>query len=125
MSDTQSSAGIREAYERATQRLCKWRAVFIGWMLGTVPDGTPGLKAHKDRVDAQIMARVEMNAITALLIRKGIFTVEEFMAQIVEECDHKEREYEATFPGYKATDIGISIEPAKAAETNKRLGFPW
>jgi hypothetical protein len=122
--DSQSSAGIREAYERATQRLCKWRTVFLGWMLGTVPDGTPGLKAHKDRVDAQIMHRVEINALTALLINKGVFTVDEFMAQIVEECAHKEREYEAMFPGHKATDIGVTIDIEKAMETYKRMGFP-
>lgn len=112
------------AYERATQRLCKWRLVFAGWMLGTVPDGTPGLKAHKDRIDAQIMNRVELNALTALLIKKGIFTTNEFMQQIIEECGHKEREFEQMFPGYKATDTGISVDPAVAIETNKRMGFP-
>jgi hypothetical protein len=124
MTDKQTSAAIHEAYARATQKLTKWRTVFIGWMLGTVPEGTPGLKAHKDRVDAQIMHRVELNAITALLIKKGVFTTEEFRAQITEECGHKEKEFEEMFPGYKSTDIGISIEPARANETNKRMGFP-
>jgi len=123
-SDTQSGAGIRDAYERATQRLCKWRTVFLGWMFGTVLDGTPGLKAHKDRVDAQIMHRVEINALTALLIKKGVFTVDEFMAQVVEECQHKEREFEAMFPGHKSTDVGVQIDTAKALETYKRMGFP-
>jgi hypothetical protein len=124
MSDTQSSAGIAQAYHQATQRLCKWRTVFIGWMLGTLADGTPGLKAHKDRVDAQIMHRVEINALTALLISKGVFTTEEFMAQIVEECGHKQREFEEMFPGYRATDVGISMDLAKVTETMKRMGFP-
>ena len=124
MTDTQSSEGIRAAYERAIQRLCKWRTVFIGWMYGTVPDGTPGLKAHKDRVDAQIMHRVELNALTTLLIHKGVFTREEFMVQLVEECGHKEREYEQMFPGYKATDTGVSIDLKVVPETHKRMGFP-
>lgn len=124
MTDTQSSDGIRAAYERATQRLCKWRTVFIGWMYGTVADGTPGLKAHKDRVDAQIMHRVEINALTALLIHKGVFTREEFMVQLVEECGHKEHEYEEMFPGYKANDDGLSIDLKLVQETHKRMGFP-
>ena len=124
MNDTQSSDGIAQAYQRATQRLCKWRVVFLGWMLGTVQEGTPGLKAHKDRVDAQIMHRVEINALTALLIKKGVFTTEEFMAQIVDDCGYKEREFEAMFPGYSATDIGIHIDVTRAVETNKRMGFP-
>lgn len=123
MSGEQSNQ-IREAYERATQRLCKWRSVFIGWMMGTMAEGTPGLKAHKDRVDAQIMHRVELNALTALLIKKGVFTVDEFMVQITEECGHKEKEFEAMFPGYRATDIGIAIDPVAAVVTNKRMGFP-
>jgi len=125
MTDTQSSAGITAAYKRASQRLCKWRTVFLGWMLGTVSNDTPGLKAHKDRIDGHIMHRVEINALTALLLQKGVFTIDEFMAQVAEECGHKEREYEAMFPGYKATDTGISIDPKVAAETNKRMGFPW
>ena len=124
MKDTQSSDGIRAAYERATQRLCKWRSVFAGWMLGTVADGTPGLKAHRDAIDARLMMRVELNALAALLTAKGAFTVEEFMAQIVTECDHNQRQLEAMFPGYKATDIGINIDITKAIETNKRMGFP-
>ncbi len=124
MNDKQSSDGIKAAYEAATQRLCKWRAVFVGWMLGTVPDDKPGVKAHRDRADAVLMMRVELNALTSLLVAKRVFTVEEFMAQIVTECEHKQRELEAMFPGYKATDIGISIDVAQAAVTNRRMGFP-
>lgn len=120
----QSNRGIHQAYNAATQRLGKWRTVFLGWMLGTVPQGTPGLMAHKDRIDAQLMHRVEINALTALLIKKGIFTTEEFMLQVVEECGHKHEELEQLFPGYKATDAGIAIDVAQAQETNKRMGFP-
>lgn len=124
MTDVQSRAGIVQAYEQAVQRLCKWRAVFLGWMLGTLPDNTPGLKAHKDRVDAQLMTRVEINALTALLIKKGVFTTEEFMAQVVEECEHHSRVLEKTFPGYKATDEGMSMDVQEVQKTMKRLGFP-
>lgn len=124
MNDEQSSKGIAQAYNRATQKLCKWRGVFIAWMHGTVAEGTPGLKAHKDRVDLQIMYRVEINALTALLIKKGVFTVEEFMAQVIEECELKEKEYEGKFPGYKSTDEGISIDIAVVQQTMKRMGFP-
>jgi hypothetical protein len=123
-SDEQSSSGIESAYLRATNRLCKWRAVLVGWMIGTKNQDEPGVKAHRDRADALLMLRVEVNALTALLIQKGLFTREEFMAQIVEECGHKERELEAMFPGYRTTDVGLSIDPTVAAQTNQRLGFP-
>lgn len=124
MKDTQSSEGIRTAYEAAVQRLAKWRTVFVGWMIGTKGANEPGVKAYRDRADAVLMQRVEINALTALLVAKGIFTIDEFMAQIVTECEHKQRELEAMFPGYRATDNGISIDAAKAAETNRRMGFP-
>lgn len=124
MNDIQSRAGIQAAYEKATQRLCKWRTVFLGWMLGTVPKSSPGMQAHKDRIDGHIMHRVEINALTELLIRKGVFTLDEFMLQIVEECGHKQLEYEAMFPGYKATDTGLSIDPQIAVETHRKMGFP-
>lgn len=124
MNDKQSNEGIMAAYEAATQRLCKWRTVFVGWMLGTVADDKPGVKAYRDRCDAVLMMRVEINALTALLIEKHVFTVDEFMAQIVTECEHKQLELEAMFPGYKATDTGISIDVVQAAVTNRRMGFP-
>lgn len=124
MNDQQSSEGIRQAYDRATQRLCKWRTVFVGWMIGSRSAEAPGVKAYRDRADGHLMTRVELNALTALLIAKRVFTVEEFMAQVVTECDHKQKDLEAFFPGYKATDHGISIEVGVANETNKRLGFP-
>ncbi len=124
MNDEQSSQGIQQAYEAAVQRLAKWRNVLIGWMMGSMPKTAPGYQAHKDRAEAQLMHRVEINALTALLIKKGVFTTEEFMAQIVEECAHKHRELEQLFPGYKATDIGMSIDVAMASETHKRMGFP-
>jgi hypothetical protein len=93
-------------------------------MIGTKAADAPGVKAYRDRADAVLMLRVEVNALTALLIAKGVFTLDEFMAQIVTECEHKQRELEAMFPGYKATDVGISIDPKIAAETNWRMGFP-
>jgi len=96
----------------------------VGWMIGTKAADAPGVKAYRDRADAVLMLRVEVNALTALLIAKGVFTLDEFMAQIVTECEHKQRELEAMFPGYKATDVGISIDPKIAAETNWRMGFP-
>jgi hypothetical protein len=124
MSDTQSSAGIEAAYSRAANRLCKWRSVLVGWMIGTKGADEPGVKAHRDRADAVLMLRVEVNALTALLIQKGVFTREEFMVQVTEECGHKERELEAMFPGYRTIDNGISIDPKLALETNRRMGFP-
>ncbi len=124
MNDKQSSEGIKAAYEAATQRLCKWRTVFVGWMLGTVADDKPGVKAYRDRCDAVLMMRVEINALTSLLMAKRVFTVDEFMAQIVTEGEHKKLELEAMFPGYKATDQGISIDVVQAAVTNRRMGFP-
>jgi hypothetical protein len=124
MNDTQSSSGIDQAYHLATNRLCKWRTVLVGWMIGSKHRDEPGVQAHRDAADARLLQRVELNALTALMITKGFFTREEFMAQVVEECGHQERSLEQLFPGYRANDAGISVDPKLATETNKRLGFP-
>lgn len=111
-------------YERTVNRLCKWRTVLVGWFLGTKADDSPGVKAWRDMMDNRLIVRVEVSAITALLIEKGAFTVDEFKSQVVIECDEMQKMLEAQFPGHVAIENGISISPPLALETYKRLGFP-
>lgn len=117
-------ANRAKLYERTLNRLCKWRTVFVGWCFGSKADNTPGVKGLRDAVDARLVARVELSALTALLIEKGVFTADEFKSQIVIECDEYQKMLEAQFPGYVAIEHGISVAPTIAVETNKRMGFP-
>jgi hypothetical protein len=97
-------------------RLAKWRAVFAGWQLGTRRKGDPECDAVRDHREATIMQRAEMSALTQILIDKGLFTVEDFKAQLDIEAELLCEQYEKSFPGFKATDDGITIT-APAAQT--------
>lgn len=124
MNDQQSSQGIAIACNKAMNKLCKWRSVFVGWMIGTKRGDEPGVQAYRDAVDFRLAARVELNALSTLLIEKGVFTREEFTAQVAIEAGLYDTQLEKLFPGYRTTDEGLSIDPRVAAETNKRLRFP-
>jgi hypothetical protein len=124
MNDTNSSDGIGAAWSEAMNKLCRWRSVFVGWMIGSKHADEPGVKAYRDAVDARLSARVDINALTTLLIEKRVFTREEFMAQATIEARLLDAEMESFFPGYKTTDIGVSIDTLVAQQTNARLGFP-
>jgi hypothetical protein len=111
-------------YERTVNRLAKWRTVFAGRWLGTRAKDDPECQAVRDITEKYLMLRVEMNAMTALLLRTpgektGLFTIEEFERQVIKECDYMQAMLEESFPGFKATDDGMHIDTARAAETMK------
>jgi hypothetical protein len=109
----------------ALQKLCKWRSFFAGWQLGTRPIEEPGVRAVRDVSDRLLILRVEMTAMTALLIKKGIITAQEFEAEIDREATMLDRDYERDFGGFRTTQQGLLIyDQDLATQTMKRLGFP-
>ena len=114
---------------QALNRLCKWRSVFAGWQLGTQwingdAARMKGLAAIRDAADARLVMRVEMNALLGLLIKKGIITKGEWDRALCLEAEVYATDLEGMFPGFKATDMGLDIDIAKANETMERLRFP-
>lgn len=105
--------------ERILNKLAKWRTVFAGWQLGSRHKDDPESQAVRDHRELTMMLRVELNAQTQLLIKKGVFTVEEFDAQLGVEAAHLDAIYEKKFPGFKTTDEGLLIDAFLAAETMK------
>lgn len=101
----------------ALNRLTKWRSIFAGWQLGTRPRGDPESEAVRDHREVTILLRADVNALTHLMVAKGIFSSEEFDRQIVIEAEHLEHLYEAKFPGAKAADDGMHI--------TAQLVHPW
>jgi hypothetical protein len=53
-----------------------------------------------------------------------VFTHLEFAGAVAKEAELLEQQMEALFPGYRASDEGMVITPAVAAETNRIRGFP-
>lgn len=107
------------------ERLCKWRMVLAGWVFGTRLMNDPGTKGARDLMDKQLIYRVELSALAALLIKKGIFTAEEFMRQMDVEGEILQTAHERMFPGFKATADGMHIFDVQIAQkTMSEKGFP-
>lgn len=103
---------------RALNRLCKWRVVFTGWQLGTRAKGDPEGDAVSHHREATMILRAEASAVALLLIKKGIFTMPEFEAQLAVEASNLDAVYERLFPGFKSRDDGMVMDH-RAAETTK------
>lgn len=115
------SLDLRQRHERALNRLAKWRSVFASWQLGTRRSDDPECQAVRDARELLLMIRVEVNALTKCCFDKGVFTREQFLTQILDECEHTQQQLEQRFPGFTATDEGMSIDVAQAAATMKGL----
>jgi len=102
---------------KALNRLAKWRTVFAGWQLGTRMKGDPESDAVRDHREATILMRAELSALVILLVRKGVFTVDEFRGQLDIEAEHLNQMYQKRFPGFQATDDGIDVNIALARDT--------
>ncbi|MEX3635997.1 hypothetical protein [Paraburkholderia sp. BR14320] len=110
---------ISNRLHRTLNRLAKWRSVFAGWQLGTRVTGDPESEAVRDHRELSMVMRAEVSALAALLMQKRVFTVDEFNAQIADEAEWLSQAYERKFPGMRATDAGISIDPHAAKDTMK------
>lgn len=100
----------------ALNRLTKWRSIFAGWQLGTRPDSDPECQAVRDHRDATLVLRVEVTAVTALLLRKGVFTMDELAEQTATEADALSEALAVRFPGVRATDSGLTMDLARVRE---------
>lgn len=78
---------------------------------GMVPYGAPGLKGVRDVADIALVLRAEMNALVALLIRKGVFSQEEWVRQCIEDTmwltEAKEKQFNV-----RATETGLTLNPS-------------
>lgn len=106
-------------YRAALNKVCKWRSVFAGWQLGTRPIGDPESDAVRDHRELSILLRVEVTALIRLCIEKGICTEDEFHRTMAEEAEYLSLSFEKKFPGFQATETGMSMDPVVAQHTMK------
>jgi hypothetical protein len=105
--------------EQAFNKLAKWRSVLTGWQLGSRSKNDPEAMAVRDHREVSIFLRAEVNAITAILLKKGIVTQEELEKQMVEEAIHLDLMFERKFPGFTSTDTGMIMSMPDVANTMK------
>jgi hypothetical protein len=109
---------------RITNRLAKWRTWLASWQMGTQLDGHGPTKAVKNHHERTILLRAEVNALTALLIDKGVFTERELTEQVILECEMLAEQFSKAYPGVSAAGDGLSYLLPEAGETMRGLGFP-
>lgn len=104
-------------------RLCKWRGPLTGRILGTRTKEDAQAQGFRDLFEKLLILRVEVTALTALLIEKNaLFTAEEFGAQINKEAELLCEQYAKRFPGLVAHDWGIEMKMPEAQQTMQ--GWP-
>ncbi|HEX3640663.1 MAG TPA: hypothetical protein VHV10_05180 [Ktedonobacteraceae bacterium] len=113
-----SNNDITARCHAALNRLSKWKSVFTGWQLGTVPLGYAPGDAVRDHRETTLLLRAENSTLLGLCIRKGLFTEDEYHLALAKEAEQLSKDYEKKFPGMKATDIGMQFN-AQAVETMK------
>ena len=97
----------------ALEKLTKWRKFFASWQLGTRPKGDPESDAVRDHREITIILRAEASALTGVLLRKGVITETEWTAALEREANDLSADYEQRFPGVRATDDGLSMDPRR------------
>lgn len=112
------------AYLAALNQLHKWRRIFVSWQLGTRTDKDGEALALADHRSLSLMLRTELNAMTAILLKKGAFTEEEFATQVIEEAKLADKELETRFPGARAMADGLVLDVETFKETARKLHFP-
>lgn len=100
-------------------RLCKWRAHFAGWMLGTRSIEDPEAQAVRDLFERTILLRVEYSAFFKVLLDKGLVTSDEIAAAVQVEAIELMAAYSRRWPGVTATDDGLAYD----GETIRRAGW--
>ena len=108
---------IQKTLTASLNRLGKWRMVFCGWQLGTRTKEDPEAQALRDHRELTLLLRAEMSAVTGLLLKRGTFTLEEYQAQLTQEADQLNLDYQKRFPGFKADDQGMVMNAAIARDT--------
>lgn len=109
---------MSEAYMKSLNRLAKWRSVFAGWQLGTRPSSDPECQAVRDHREVSLILRAEVSALVGLLVKKGVFTKEEFSIALGDEADMADADLQRRFPGISSTEHGMQFD-SRAQETMK------
>lgn len=108
---------------KALNRVCKWRRVLTGKMVGSGAEDDPLIVGMNDLQEARLIMRVELRAVTDLLIKKGVFTEAQLADAVEREANTLSTELSVRFPGFTAHDDGMHMEMPAAMETMRNQ--PW
>jgi len=115
-----------EAIFAAFSRLRQFARYTVGRVTGTCPPSRGSYRQMLDLAESRHIHRVELNALTGLLIRKGVFTQAEFDQQLEDEALHYEAAVQKQFPEVRPAPDGRSyaLDPAGAVKRCREEEWP-
>lgn len=119
-----SEASLPQRLHAALNKLCKWRSVFAGWQLGTCSIENETARAIRDHREVTMLLRAEATAMLALQVKKGVFTLQEWQAELLEQVEHLDKSYEKKFPGFRSQSDGVLIYNTQLAADTTRNWNP-
>jgi hypothetical protein len=99
--------------------------VQIGRILGSVETTNGAYKSLIDLLERSYFMRAELNAMTVLLTKKGVFSEAEWTKQLEEEMRHYFTAVAKDWPEIEFNEKGYTIKNIAAlAERSKKEGWP-
>lgn len=100
--------------DMAMQKVCKWRSLLAGWQLGTRAKEDPESQAVRDQRELLILLRIEVSALTHIMVKELGIDEADFRAYMLEEAKALDEAYEKKFPGATSSLDGMHIDIQKA-----------
>ena len=97
----------------------------VGRILGSVPATNGAYKSLIDLIERTYFMRAEINALTSLLLKKGLFTEAELTRAFEEEYKYLFDEVSKNWPEITFTETGATVkDPVALATRSKAEGWP-
>lgn len=111
---------------KAFGRIRQFARYAVGRITGTTPNTNGAYKQLLSLDEARFLHRVELTALTRLMIAKGVFTSEEFAHQTLEEAIAFEHQLKEHFPEVTPADDGgsYSLDPVAFSKRCKDEKWP-
>ena len=111
---------------RLLSKLRQYARFSVGRITGTTTAESGAYKQLLTAEEARLFHRVDINALTGLLIKKGVFTEEEWTDALIEEAKLKDKELAEEWPDITVASDGRSytINLAKFQERCAREHWP-
>lgn len=97
-----------EAIQAGFSRLRQFARYSVGRLLGTIAASRGPYKFALELAESRHFHRVELNALTGLLIKKGMFTATEWTREVDLEIEYYEKAVAAEWPECKPERDGRS-----------------
>ena len=111
---------------RSCQRLRQYSKYVVGRILGTVGEENGGFKQLREMDECRHYQRVELNALTAMLIEKKVMTADEWIKKLADESCEYEKAVKSQYPEVSPSEEGTSmvLDLVGAQARMRKEGWP-